>query len=406
MRSVFAGRRGRVAAGLLVAEFATATQALIVATIMPRVVADLHGLAIYGFAFGSFMAANFVSLPFAGPFADRYGSRQMLGFAFVLLACGLTLAALAVNMPWFIGARFIEGCGAGLDYAISLAVIAKTFPEAQRPKIFALISAMWVVPALVGPALGAFIATALGWRYVFALFVPLVALSAALVLPALDAQPKTTDSVDAFASLRLLFSRKTLELADARHASFVAFAALHGAFFGADAYVALMLTAVRGLSLAMAGGCITLGALGWSAASAVQPRLLARFGARQLVLLSAVAGGAGTLGMVAVALGAPVAFAFAAWFCGGAGIGLGYPTLSLVILAGADEGTEGTISSASLLAAILGMTAGVVICGIPVTVAEHMGYPLRNALVVTFAIAICGTLWQAAIARGLPRNFV
>ena len=403
MHSLFAGRRGRVAAGLLVAEFATATQALIVATIMPRVVADLHGLAVYGFAFGAFMAANFVSLPFAGPFADRYGYRRMLALAFVLIACGLLLAALAMNMLWFTGARFIEGCGAGLDYAISLAVIAKTFPEEQRPKIFALISAMWIVPALVGPVLGAFIATALGWRYVFALFLPLIAVSAALVLPALDARPSATGSVDAFASLRLLFSRKTLELADARHASFVAFGVLHGAFFGADAYVALMLTAVRGLSLAMAGGCITLGALGWSAASGIQPPLLARFGARRLAMLGAVAGIAATLSMLAVALGAPVALAFAAWFCGGAGIGLGYPTLSLVVLAGADERTEGTISSALLLAAILGMTTGIVICGVPVTVAEHMGYPLRDALAVTFAIAAGSGFWLAAITRCLPR---
>src|SRR5262249_32517362 len=150
--------------------------------------------------------------------------------------------------------------------------------------------------------------------------VPLIIISAALVLPALSDQERG-GAVDAFGALRLLFSRKTAVLADARHTAFAAFAFLHAAFFGADAYVVLTLTAVRGISLELASLCVTFGALGWSGASAIQPLLLSRIGARRVCVIGVIFGTAAAAGMLVVTTGAPVYLAFIAWFFGGAGVG-------------------------------------------------------------------------------------
>ena len=51
--------------------------------------------------------------------------------------------------------------------------------------MFAVLSTAWVVPALAGPALAGFIADSFGWRWVFLGLVPLVAVAAAITMPAM-----------------------------------------------------------------------------------------------------------------------------------------------------------------------------------------------------------------------------
>jgi MFS family permease len=385
---------------LLVAEVSSATQALVIAAIMPQIVKDLHALGEYPLGFASFVASVLIFMPFAGPWADRYGARRILAIALGLLAAGLAAAALAPNIGVFVAARFIEGAGGGLDYALTFAVIAKTFDETLRPRMLAMMAGAWVLPAIVGPGLGAFVATVFGWRWAFAGFLPLIAIAALLILPVVDNRP-SEEHVDTFASLRLLFSRATARAERGLHASLAGFMLVHAAFLGADAYVALLLTGVRGLSLESASLCITLAALGWSASAFAQPSLFERNGAVPLVVIGASAVALSTAGLCAVALGEPVWVAFAAWGIGGFGMGFSYPTISLVSLAAASEGEEGAISSATALAALLGMLVGILLCGIPVSLAGHAGVVLSKAIVWTFAIAFAFAVLLLVVAPRL-----
>jgi predicted MFS family arabinose efflux permease len=402
MRELFRGRRGRVAAGLLVAELSAATQGLVIAAIMPRIAGDFHALGEYALPFAAFFCGVLLIMPFAGPWADRYGTRRIFAIGLTLLAAGLASASLAPSMPAFVAARFVEGIGGGIDFALTFAVIARTFDESLRPRMFAAMSGAWVLPALAGPGLGAFVATVFGWRWAFAGFLPLVAAAALLLIPAID-DTRSEERVDPFASLRLLFSKATLRVERGLHASLAAFLLAHAAFLGADAYVALLLTGVRGLSLESASWCITLAALGWCGAAFAQPALFRRFGAAALVGYAGVVVCLATAGLTAVALGAPLWVAFAAWPLGGTGVGLAYSTISLVALACAAPGKEGTISSATALTAIVGMLLGILACGIPVFVAGHGAVALGGAIVYTFAIGCVLSVGLIAVAPRLRR---
>ncbi len=402
MFELFSGRRGRVAAGLLVAEFTAATQSLIVTTVMPRIAADLHGIAIYGFAPTALFGASLISMSFAGPFADRYGTRRALAVAFALTLAGLLASMSAPTMAFFVAARGIEGFGGGLDYAVSIAAIAKVFPEHLRPRMFAWTSAMWLIPGLIGPALGAFIAATFGWRHVFTIFIPLVILSAALVLPSLRGMATVRSQADPLGAIRMLLSRDTFLLRSRRGVSIAEFALLQGAFFGADAYVSLLLTAVRGQTLALAGVCITLAVIGWTIGSSMQPRLLTTIGTRAIVAWGAALGIIALGTLLAVVAGAPVIFAYVAWTIGGMGIGLSFSTLTLSSLAGSPEGSEGSVSSATVLAGSLGSCIGIFLCGLPITIAHQTGAPLSGALMWTFAIALAFACVMLALTPRLP----
>lgn len=403
MRELFEGRRGRVAAGLLVSEFVAATQGLVVAAVMPRVVADLHGLGEYALAFTSFFAAFAIFLPFAGPWADRYGLRRVLAIALALLGLGLALCAVAPNMPGFLGARFVEGIGDGLDYAMSFTAIAKSFPDHLRTRMMSLNATMWVVPGLVAPGLGAYVATHFGWRWSFAGLLPLLLVAALLIVPAVEQRP-SEERTDPFGALRLLFSRATLLARGSMHASLFAFGLLHAAFFGADAYIALALVGVRGLSLEAASLCITVAVLGWSATALISPTMQQRWGSARVVIAGAAGCALATGAFVAVALGAPIWIAYVAWVAGGAGIGFAYPTISAGVFGGVSEGREGIVSSAMALSAVVGLLVGTSICGIPIAVAARLGMPLRDALVLTFAFAtLFGVALAAVAAKTISR---
>src|SRR5581483_2175961 len=186
-REVFRGARGRLTAGLLLLEALVAIQILVVATVMPAVRRDLGDIQFYGWTFSAAGLGQFAAIPIAGRAMDRFGSRRLLAATLALYTTGLLLAAFAPSMLALVGARLIQGIGGGSTYAVSLGTVAKTYPEDVRPRVLALLAAMWILPGLLGPPLGAALAATLGWRWAFVAPIPVLALSAVLVFPALPA---------------------------------------------------------------------------------------------------------------------------------------------------------------------------------------------------------------------------
>jgi len=171
-------------------ESVAAVEVLIVVTIMPVIAQDLGGLRLYGLALAASGLAVVITIPLAGQAMDRWGAVKPLAAMLGVFTAGTLLAALAPSMPILIAGRFLQGCGAGAQYAISLGTVARSYPDRLRPRVIALLSAAWLLPGLVGPAIGAGITAAVGWRW--ALTVPLAVLAAAavLVFPALSARPR------------------------------------------------------------------------------------------------------------------------------------------------------------------------------------------------------------------------
>ena len=78
-RAVFAGARGRLTAGLLILEGLVAIEIMVVATILPAVQEDLHGLHLYGWNYTALTLASIGAVPIAGRLTDRFGPRPIFG---------------------------------------------------------------------------------------------------------------------------------------------------------------------------------------------------------------------------------------------------------------------------------------------------------------------------------------
>ena len=352
-RAVFAGARGRLTIGLLLLEALVAVEIMVVATILPAVQADLHGLKLYGWIYAALTLASIGSVPIAGRMTDRLGPRPILAISIAFYVGGLVLAATAPTMFILVVARFVQGIGGGGLYTVSLGTVAKTYPQDIRPRVMALLASMWILPGLVGPPIGALINAAVGWRWVFVAPLPVIVLAAALVMPALrnvqTSEERSSLPIAAslvlmlgagallagltdlsvwsgplvvlglaitIPALRRITPRGTLVARRGLPAASAGAFLASAAFFGIDGFVTLMLTQVRGLSVGIAGIVLTCSALAWAAGSWWQSRVAGRLGTRWLTTFGALLIASGGAVLAVGLLDVPLVVPYVGWAIG------------------------------------------------------------------------------------------
>jgi MFS family permease len=439
-------RRG-LTIGLVLTITLVAFEALAVITILPAIKDDLQGISLYGWVTSAFQLGVVVGIVGAGGQADRRGPAPPFVAGVLVFAVGLAAGGMAPSMLVLVLARGLQGLGAGAVPAVAYASIGRSYPEALRPRVFAVLSTAWVVPGLIGPAVSALVAERFGWRWVFLGLLPLVLASGALALPSLrrlgpPTEPlvqrgRLTKAIGVAAGTGLLLTgltSRSLVTGAVLVAAGLAVAAypLHGllppgtlrarpglpvavlsralltfAFFGADTYVPLAITSVRGQSTAVASVAVTAATLSWTAAAWVQERKAAAWPGRRLIRTGFLIVAAG-IGLEVAALfpGVPVAVGVAGWAVGGFGIGLAYSPVSLIVLGEAPSGQEGAASASLQLADTLGVALGAGLGGVLVAFGAAAGWLPRTGIAGAFALAAAVALLAAVLARRIPSRTI
>ncbi|HWH44556.1 MAG TPA: MFS transporter [Thermoleophilaceae bacterium] len=116
-----------------------------------------------------------------GSLADLFGRRRV--FTAGLAAFGVTslLCAVAPSVGLLVAARALQGVAGALLVPASLAIIRSTFPEAERGAAVGSWTAWTGIGIVIGPLLGGLLVDLVSWRLVFALNLPLVVVTIALV---------------------------------------------------------------------------------------------------------------------------------------------------------------------------------------------------------------------------------
>lgn len=194
-----------VVAAALLALFLGAMDALVVGAAMPTIVADLGGLHLYSWVFSSYLLARAIALPIFGKLSDLYSSKRLYIVALATFVLSSLLGGAAQNMTQLIISRTIQGLGAGGTFALAYIVVADIAAPEKRAKMMGLISFVWGVASILGPALGGFIVSALSWRWIFYLNLPLGCMALVGILLYLkEARTKRPDpSLDILGALTL-----------------------------------------------------------------------------------------------------------------------------------------------------------------------------------------------------------
>lgn len=154
----------------------------VVATALPTITSEFHGSALYGWVFSAYAIPVTVTTLLYGRLADMLGRRRLFTVVVLGFLCGSVLCGLAQSMAELVVFRIVQGLFAGAIFPLAVAVIADTYPLERRAQGFSIVPTTYALAAVLGPTAGGFLADTVGWRWIFFLNVPIIALALAVFL--------------------------------------------------------------------------------------------------------------------------------------------------------------------------------------------------------------------------------
>ena len=145
----------------------------VLATALPTMARSFHVDPLQmNVALTAYLLSLAVFIPASGKVADRFGTRTVFRAAIALFTLGSILCGLSDGLMELVAARVLQGIGGAMMVPVGRLVILRSVERSE------LVTAMtWLmVPAMIGPVLGppvgGFIVTALNWRWIFYINVP------------------------------------------------------------------------------------------------------------------------------------------------------------------------------------------------------------------------------------------
>jgi EmrB/QacA subfamily drug resistance transporter len=111
----------------------------------------------------------------AGRLADIFGRKQILLIGIALFGLASLLCAIAASAATLVAFRALQGAGAALIFPASVSVITNAFPPAQSGRMIGLAYGIAGLGNAAGPLIGGLLTQTVGWRWIFALNIPLTA---------------------------------------------------------------------------------------------------------------------------------------------------------------------------------------------------------------------------------------
>lgn len=146
----------------------------VVGIALPSIGRDFHvGVNSMQWVVDAYTLALAGLLLVGGTLGDSYGRRRMFMAGTVWFAAASLLCGLAPNAPFLIAARALQGVGGALLTPGSLAIIQASFAPDDRSKAIGAWSGLGGIATAAGPFLGGWLISAVSWRLVFFINLPL-----------------------------------------------------------------------------------------------------------------------------------------------------------------------------------------------------------------------------------------
>jgi EmrB/QacA subfamily drug resistance transporter len=172
-----------VLSGLAVGMFLAALDQTVISTASPTIATALGHLSGQSWLITSYLGTTLITTPIYGRLSDGFGRRRLFVIALGLFFVGSAICMIADSFSVFILGRSVQGLGAGGLFSLAFATIADLVPPRERARYTLFFVAIFGSASLLGPLMGGLIASQSkifgvdGWRWIFALNLPLALLA-------------------------------------------------------------------------------------------------------------------------------------------------------------------------------------------------------------------------------------
>ncbi len=164
-----------------------ATNEFLTVSLLPSAIAEIGGDRLYAWVTTLYLVGSVVAAATVSPMLLRVGARWSFLLGLTVFGVGSVVCTIAPGMGVLLLGRTLQGLAGGLLAGLGYALITATLPRALWTRASALVSAMWGVATVVGPAAGGLFAQFGLWRWAFGVMAVLslaMGLLVPLVLPA------------------------------------------------------------------------------------------------------------------------------------------------------------------------------------------------------------------------------
>lgn len=158
-----------------------ATNEFLTISLLPSTIAEIGGSRLYAWVTTLYLVGSVVAATTVNAVLRRFGARSSFLLGLLVFGTASLICGAAPSMEVLIAGRTLQGVAGGLLAGLGYALINAALPRSLWTRGSALVSAMWGVATVVGPAMGGLFAQFGLWRWAFAAMAVLTALMAMLV---------------------------------------------------------------------------------------------------------------------------------------------------------------------------------------------------------------------------------
>jgi MFS family permease len=374
--------------GIDLALFLSALDQTILNTAVPKMAAELGDFDLGPWIITSYLLMCTIVTPFAGKLADTVGTKRALAWATGLFVIASLLCGLAPSFAFLIAARGFQGVGGGAMISLCFISIGEIFSARERGKYQGILAAAFIVAAIIGPALGGWLADHKLWRWVFYINVPLGFIASICLMVFFPHVERIAKEKTAKLFPAELFKSRLINIC-----LVTVFVTGIGLFSG-SLVLALLLQETYHTNAAQSGYALTPLMLLVALASILGGLSISRTGRYKIICIAGlILMSVGVIQLAMIDAKSPLYAVFVGAGVSGLGLGLLLPVHAIVVQNSVDKSVLGVATSMTQLFRSLGGTIGTALLSgfLALLLKTHSMQMSLTTVLMIYAVTLCGT---------------